>query len=135
VRVVFDTNILVSALVFPGGRATLALQRVVEGGDRLVVSRAIISELVDVLGRKFARDAEALSRAAVFVADLGDLVEAPRLVTLLPDERDNCVLDCALAGAADLVVTGDGDLLALRTIEGIRIVSLRDYLNLSEGGA
>ncbi len=134
-RVVFDTNIFVSALVIPGGRATLALERVIEGRDRLVLSKAVIAELVDVLGRKFARDPEALSRAALFVADLGDLVEAPSVVTLLPDGRDNRVLDCALAGAADLVVTGDGDLLALSAIEGIRIVSLREYLDLSEGDA
>ena len=126
-RVVFDTNIFVSALVFPGGQAEAA-QRVIRGRDHLLVSKAIISELVDVLGRKFARDPEELSRAALFVADLGEILEPTRRVTMLPDERDNRVLECALAGAADIVVTGDREMLALGALEGVRVVTLREYL-------
>ena len=56
-RVVFDTNILVSALVFPGGRGDAALRRIIAGRDLLVMPRAILDELLDVLSRKFARDA------------------------------------------------------------------------------
>ncbi len=127
-KVVFDTNIFVSALMIPGGQAERALRRVVEGRDELLVSRAIISELVDVLGRKFARDAEELSRVALFVADLGTLIEPSKQVSVLADERDNNVLACALAGKADLVVTGDHAMLRLGEHEGTRIVTPRDYL-------
>jgi putative PIN family toxin of toxin-antitoxin system len=127
-KVVFDTNIFVSALVIPGGQAERAVRRVVEGRDELVVSKAIISELVDVLGRKFARDAEELSRVALFVADLGELLEPSIPVSALTDERDNNVLACALAGKADLVVTGDRAMLRLSEHEATRIVTLRDYL-------
>ena len=63
-RVVFDTNVLVSALVFPGGRGDDALQCIVEERDELLVSRAIVDELLGVLARKFARDAEELARAS-----------------------------------------------------------------------
>lgn len=127
-KVVFDTNIFVSALVIPGGRATDALSRIIEGRDALIVSRPIIRELLEVLARKFARDAEQLSRVAVFVADLGTLVEPEHELSVLSDEADNRVLECALAGQADLIVTGDRELLGLGEYEGVQIVTLRDYL-------
>ena len=53
-RVVFDTNIFISALLFPGGRAEEALLRVIEGKDQLLVSRSLIHELVGVLAKKFS---------------------------------------------------------------------------------
>jgi uncharacterized protein len=58
VKVVFDTNILVSALVFPGGRGEAALRRILEALDQLVISKPILDELLRVLGSKFARDSE-----------------------------------------------------------------------------
>ena len=69
-KVVFDTNVLVSALVFPGGRGEAALQRILEEKDELLLSKPILDELLGVLGRKFSRDAEALSHVAVFLSEL-----------------------------------------------------------------
>jgi len=74
VRVVFDTNIFISALLFPGGNGEQALLGVIEGSDRLVVSRPIIGELLEVLARKFARDREELARVALFVHDIAEEV-------------------------------------------------------------
>ncbi|MCI0439836.1 MAG: PIN domain-containing protein, partial [Chloroflexi bacterium] len=61
-RAVFDTNIYVSAFAIPGGRAEAALVKAVKGEVRLVISKLIIHELLDVLTRKFGRDAEELAR-------------------------------------------------------------------------
>lgn len=127
-RVVFDTNILVSALTLPGGRADSALRRIVRGEDSLAVSRSIIDELLSVLARKFSYDREALSRVAVFLADLGEIVEPKQSFRILADEPDNRILECADAAGADLVVTGDRAMLAEANFRGIRIVSLREYL-------
>ena len=127
-RVVFDTNILVSALTLPDGRADSALRRIVGGEDSLAVSRSIIDELLSVLARKFSYDREALSRVAVFLADLGEMVEPRQTLRVLADEPDNRILECAVAGGADLIVTGDRAMLAEAEFRGIRIVSLREYL-------
>ncbi|MXX75640.1 MAG: putative toxin-antitoxin system toxin component, PIN family [Holophagales bacterium] len=127
-RVVFDTNILVSALTLPGGRADSALRRIVGGDDSLAVSRSIIDELLSVLARKFAYDREALSRVAVFLADLGEMVEPKQSFRILADEPDNRILECAVTAGADLIVTGDRAMLAEAEFRGIRIVSLREYL-------
>lgn len=128
-KVVFDTNILVSALVFPGGRGEDALQRILEERDELVLSKPIIDELLGILGRKFSRDAEQLAHIAVFLTELSLTVKPRQRLHVVKDEPDNRILECAMAGHADVIVTGDRALLALREYRGVRIISLRDYLN------
>jgi putative PIN family toxin of toxin-antitoxin system len=127
-RVVFDTNILVSALVFPGGQGDAALRRIVDGTDELVMSKAILDELLEVLSRKFARDAEELSHVAVFVSELALVVVPRRRLRVLGDDPDNRILECAITGRANAIVTGDKALLALGNFKDIPVVSLRSYL-------
>ena len=128
-RVVFDTNVLVAAIVFPGGRGEEALQRILDERDELLLSRPILDELLGVLARKFARDAEALARVAIFLGGLSTQVKPGRRLKILKDDADNRILECALAGRADAIVTGDRAFLALREHRGVRILSLADYLS------
>ena len=127
-RVVFDANILVAALVFPGGRGDAALRRIIAGTDQLVMSRAVLDELLDVLSRKFARDAEELAHVAVFFSELALVVTPKRRLRVVRDDSDNRILECAIAGRADAIVTGDKALLALKNFRGIPVVTLRSYL-------
>jgi putative PIN family toxin of toxin-antitoxin system len=127
-KVVFDTNILVSALVFPGGRADIALRRIIEERDRLLLSRAILDELLGKLARKFSRDAEELAHVAVFLSDLSIVVKPRRKLSVLADEPDNRILECAVTGGADAIVTGDKALLELKTFRKVKLLSLRTYL-------
>ena len=125
---VFDSNILISALVFPGKQAEKAILRIIEGRERLLVSKPILDEVLEILARKFARDPEELARVAVLLSELGDMVRPKRRIRKLKDEADNRILECAASGAADLIVTGDQDFLDLGAFEGIRLLSLRAYL-------
>lgn len=127
-RVVFDTNILVAALVFPGGWGDAALQRIIHQTDELLLSRPILDELLDVLGRKFARDAEELAHVAVYVSGLAMIVKPGRRLRIVADEPDNRIIECAVAGRAEAIVTGDKALLALKEYKGIRVISLNNYL-------
>jgi putative PIN family toxin of toxin-antitoxin system len=128
VKVVFDTNILVSALVFPGGRGEEALRRIVEEQDQLLISKAIVDELLGVLGRKFSRNREELAHVAVYLSDLAITVSPRRRLRVVKDEPDNRILECALTGRADAIVTGDQALLDVRLYRGVRIIALREYL-------
>ena len=128
-KVVFDTNVLVSALTLPGGRGDHAVRKIIEGEDSLALSRFIIDELLSVLARKFGYDREELARVALFLADLGELVETTEPVAVLADEPDNRILECALAAAARVVVTGDRAMLARGEFRDIRIVSPSAYLD------
>jgi putative PIN family toxin of toxin-antitoxin system len=127
-RVVFDPNILVAALVFPGGHGEAALRRIVEERDELILSKPILDELLGVLARKFARDAEELAHVAVFLGELATTVRPARRLKVLKDDADNGVLECAVAGRANVIVTGNRALLALGEFHSVRVVSLRDYL-------
>ena len=127
-KVVFDSNILISALLFPGRQAEKAVLRVIEGRDRLLISKEIIKEVLDVLARKFAREREELARTAVLLAEPGEIVQSKRRLSVLPDQADNRILECAVAGHAAVIVTGDREMLRLRSFQGIAIVSLRDFL-------
>ncbi len=129
-RVVFETNVFVSALMFPGRQAEKALERIVAGHDHLLISQSIIDEVLTVLARKFRQDAEQLAHDAILLARIGEIIATRQRLTLLKDDPDNRILECAVAGRADLIVTGDRELLDLKQFEGIRIVSLRSYLDM-----
>lgn len=127
-KVVFDTNVFVSALTLPDGRGDQALRKIIEGEDSLALSKQILDELLSVLARKFARNREELARVAVFLSNLGEIVEPAESLTVLADEPDNRIVECALAANAQLIVTGDRAMLALGEYQGIRIISLSAYL-------
>jgi len=130
-RVVFDTNIFISALIFPGRRADAALQRILDGDDTLIISPAIIAEILAVLAGKFGRHREELSWVAVLLSEAAETVKPRKRLTVLADDPDNRILECALVGGADGVVTGDKAMLALKSFQGIALMSLDEYLRVS----
>jgi len=127
-RAVFDTNIFISAFMFPGGRAETAVSKVIEGEVQLLVSKPLIHEVIDVLSRKFNRDAEELARVAVYLSELGKVVQPKRTLSVLRDEPDNRILECAVTGHADVIVTGDQAMLALGEYKDVRIITLKAFL-------
>ncbi len=127
-KVVFDTNIFISAFVIPRSRAEEAVIKIIEGDDLLIISKDIIHEILSVLSVKFHRDSEALSHTAVYLSDLAKVVKPAKKLHILEDEPDNRVLECALQGNADAIVTGDKAMLKLKEFEGIKIISLNEYL-------
>jgi putative PIN family toxin of toxin-antitoxin system len=129
VKVVFDTNVYVSALTLPKGSAAQALDRIVTGEHELFLSKPILDELLGVLARKFARDREALARVALFLSELAVTVRPRRRLRVLDDEADNRVLECGLAGRVDAVVTGDKQMLKLVSHAGLRIITIREFLD------
>ena len=128
-KAVFDTNIFISAIALPGSRAEAAILRVVEDDVQLVISREIILEILDVLARKFDRNVEELARLAVYLADLAEVVTPRRRLKVLKDDPDNRILECAVTGKVNVIVTGDQAMLQLGIYRGIRILSLKDFLD------
>jgi putative PIN family toxin of toxin-antitoxin system len=127
VRIVLDTNILVSALLSPSGPPFQLLSMWESGDFELVISRQQRDEVARVLGYKHLSSRISAEQAAQLVTSLeyaavvvGDLPS----VDLSSDPADNLILASAVAGQADLVVTGDKrHLLAIGAIGDISIVS------------
>jgi putative PIN family toxin of toxin-antitoxin system len=128
-KAVFDTNIFVSALAIPGGQAERAIDLVIDLRANLCISKEIIHEVLGVLAQKFSKGSEELSRTAVFLSELGELVVPREKLAVLDDEPDNRILECAVTGHADLIVTGDRAMLNLKKYQEIRILSLRQFLD------
>lgn len=129
-RVVLDTNTLVSGVISPGGPPRRLLDGARTQAFELCSSATLLAELLDVLSReKFAaRLAQAGLTPQGIVGELRRMATmatpqaVPRVIE--QDADDDHVLACALAGQADLIVSGDKHLLGLGgQYEGIRIVA------------
>ena len=112
-RVVFDTNIYISAFVFVGGSADGAIQRNLDDKDTLIISKVIVEETLKILVEKFERNIEQLSRTAIFLSGKAITVVPKERLTTLSDDSDNRLLECAVEGDADKIVTGDKAMLNL----------------------
>lgn len=128
-KAVFDTNIFVSALAIPGGQAERAINLVIDARVNLFISKEIIHEVLGVLAQKFSRGPEELSRTALFLSELGEVILPRDKLAVLDDEPDNRILECAVTGHADVIVTGDRAMLNLKKYQEIRILSLRQFLD------
>ena len=123
-RVVVDTNALVSRLLLPGSVAGRAVRGIVDEA-RLLLSDPLLEELARVLARpKFDRYVTLEERQDFIrlLVRIAEPVPILRRVRACRDPADDLVLELAVNGHADLVVTGDADLLALDPFEGIPII-------------
>lgn len=127
VRVVFDTNVYISAFIYPEGLPFRIWQQAVKGRFILLVSPPIMRETAKVL-RRFQWQEDEIIRHLKLVAKVAQIV-APMIAVhaVSEDETDNRILECAVAGEADLVVSGDQHLRRLKSFEGISIVRPVDF--------
>lgn len=133
-RVVLDTNVLVSAFQFPSGTAAILWDAL--GADRyvLISSPAIIKELASILRQTFAWQEAAIQGTLRLTVRKAEVVNPTSIPDAVPhDPDDNHIIACALAGRADLIVTGDKDLLRLKEYRGIPIVRTMDFVRTVSG--
>lgn len=131
-RIVADTNVLVSAAAFPRGVAARVLLPAAEGRLRLFVSPFILSEMADVLGRpKIGFSPEQIQAALEAVKELATIVHPKVRVDIIARENsDNRILECALAAEADVLVTGNmKDIRPLGKFRNIEILTPREFLD------
>jgi putative PIN family toxin of toxin-antitoxin system len=131
-RVVADTNIYISALMFgglPGMLLNLGLMQAI----RLVISPALLDELQDKLRVKFGVLAQDAAAIRAKLESFGDLIDPAIVLDVVTDDPDdNRVLECAVTGRADYIVSGDRHLLKLKEHAGIPILTAREFLHRLE---
>ena len=132
-RLVIDTNIVFSALLY-GGKPLQILQLVIEGQAQAFASEWMLSELSGILSRPehTARLAKLRTTAAQVSDDYSGLIQfiipKPLEQRISRDINDDPILACGLSAKADLIVSGDKDLLVLEEFEGIPIVTATQAL-------
>lgn len=129
-RVVFDTNIYVSAFAIPGGLAEEAYLHALHGKFELLTSVAILTETATVLQRKFDWTEEKARELVHTISRVASVVKTTARLRVVQDDPDNRILECAIHADADFIVTGDQHLLSLTRHEGVQILRLADFLSL-----
>ena len=129
-RVVFDTNVFISAFAIPGGHAEEAYLHAVRGEFELFTSVSILTETANTLRTKFEWSDEKVQKVLRSISKIATVLKTRPHLHILKDEPDNRIPECALLAKADIIVTGDRHLLALKHHHETSIVKLADLLEL-----
>jgi len=134
IRAVLDTNVVVSAVLFEG-RASRLVPLWQQRRFLPVISSAVLEEYLQVLAYpKFELTAEEIQQVIDEFLPYAEVTSPKERVKVVRrDPADNKFLDCAVAGKAQYLVSGDQDLLSLRSFRGIPIVAVSEFLAIVEG--
>ena len=130
-RVVLDANVIISALLFGGTPEHLVISTLL-GPNQLVLSPYIITEVTRILESKFSVHPKNLELLQQILGE-SELVYFQPFLHLVSDEPDNRIIETALKGGAHYIVTGDKLLLEIERYENIQVISIKKYLEITEG--
>ncbi len=127
-KAVFDTDVLVAALITEG----LCGRLLIRGRKRqfeLILCPHILKEFQKILTSKFSLSRSETGEALALVSEAASSIVHPveRVSGICRDPSDDKVLTCALAAKSDYLVSGDADLLELKTFRGIKIVKPKEF--------
>jgi putative PIN family toxin of toxin-antitoxin system len=125
---VYDTNVYISAFIVPGSKSELAYRLAERGVFDLAVSVAILWELKDKLGSRFGYSEQEIRDVEGSISSVATIFEPEVELSVVDDDPDNRVLECAVASEAAAIVTGDRHLLALKSYRGIGIMTVSELL-------
>jgi len=132
-RAIVDINILIRAVIMPSGTVGPVITRLRDGDYTLVYSAPLIDEVLEKLTlprirEKYHLNDQDIDDLLALIALRGELVTPTRKVKICRDPQDDMFIEAALAGNAEVVVTGDEDLLTLREFETVRFITPRLFL-------
>ncbi|KKS32402.1 MAG: Toxin-antitoxin system toxin component, PIN family [Candidatus Amesbacteria bacterium GW2011_GWA2_42_12] len=127
-RVVLDTNVLVSAIVF-GGTPKEVLNLILKEEFIGVTSISLMAELSEVVHKKFSFKKPDLEYLEEQINIDFEVVKPRNSVRSARDDDDNRVLEAAITGECDYIITGDEDLLVLKKYKNIRILTPKEFLS------
>jgi putative PIN family toxin of toxin-antitoxin system len=129
-RVVVDTNAFISAFLHPERPIFQIVQQAAEGRYHLLISPVVVREVGRVLRETFGFEERArIHRLKTLTKAAGEIITPKITLDVIKDDPpDNRVLECAIEGRADLIVSGDRHLRRLKNYQGIPIVRPTDFL-------
>ena len=130
-KVVLDTNIYISAVLF-GGNCEEILRLATQRSFELIISKSIILEIEAVLKEKFKWSKKQVSETLAYIKNISTLIKPNISISVIKeDPSDNKIIECAIFVGANYIVTGDKNhLLPVKEYKGIKIVSPSEFLRL-----
>jgi len=122
-RVVIDTNVIISALYLPKGNSWQIVTWAIENNIRNITSEFILEEVRSVLEKKFHWNSSKIEKAIIQLDSFSKKVSPEKHLTVIPYRLDNRILECAIEGEADFIISGDHHLTDLKEFQGIHIVN------------
>jgi putative PIN family toxin of toxin-antitoxin system len=130
-KIVLDANIFISSF-FWGGNPRIILERVIKRKDKLFVTKEIMNEIEEVIGRpKFHAGKEEIIYFINSIEEIGNRIISIRHINNgSRDKSDNKYIECGITANVDYIISGDIHLLELKEYENIKIVTAKEYLEL-----
>ena len=131
-RCVFDTNVIVSAALFEHSKPAQALNKAFNDGE-VLVSQTTEKELEEIFFRTKFDPYTTIEERTEFLHyffQQATKIEITKKVSICRDPKDNMILELAVSGQADVIITGDKDLLDLNPFEGVPVLLPTDFLKL-----
>lgn len=133
-RYVFDTNVIISALLFKTSKPAQAFRYALQHGE-ILVSFELLEELSEVLEREKFKRYITIQEKEEFLETLVErsvLIDLDEKAQVCRDSKDNQILELALNGGAKCIISGDQDLLVLNPFQNIQIITVEAFLQLLE---
>ena len=134
-KIILDTNIIVSLFIKRSETAKIVFDALKNNGFQLVISEAILKETLEVLSRPRIRQLTKMSKKEIRQLGLllleNTLKVKPQIkLAVCRDPFDDKFLECAVAAKADYIVSGDKDLLVLKSFRGTAIIHLAEFMEI-----
>lgn len=130
-RLIFDTNILISRMLLPDSLPAQAVRKGLQEGQVLVSDHTMM-ELAEVLSRRKFDNYVSIEDRQEFFQVLGRIVEKVPIIKVVRecrDPKDDKFLELAVNGKADVLLTGDQDLLSFQRFHNTKIITVEEYLS------
>ena len=130
-KITVDTNIIISVFVFPGATVVKLFDDFLDGRVELGVSDEILREFTGVCVRKYNYDPEDAVKITDIIRQCAVIVRPDKIISIISDEPDNRILECAEKYGADYIISGDIHLKEIKKYKTIPVITPADYMKLN----
>jgi putative PIN family toxin of toxin-antitoxin system len=132
-KVVIDTNVFISAFYLPESRPANVVLLARRKTILNLISPQILKEVERIIKKKLLWDNSKTQSAVRRIKNFSEEVRPQERLAIIADDPDNRILECAVAGQADFIISGDHHLIDLENYQGIKIINPARFLELIEG--
>jgi hypothetical protein len=132
-KVVIDTNVFISAFYLPESKPAKVVLLARRKTILNIISPPILKEVERIIKKKLLWDNVKTQSAVRRIKNFSEEVQLQERLAIIADNPDNRILECAVAGQADFIISGDHHLIDLKNYQGIKIVTPAGFLELIGG--